>query len=72
MASVTKLSLEFVDEDGAKMSRSYNYANPSVTGTQVKTLMNSMITNGSIFNTPPAIIKGAYLITTDKNAIDLD
>ena len=72
MASVTKLSLEFVDEDGAKMSRSYNYANPSVTGTQVKTLMTAMITNGSIFSTPPAIIKGAYLITTDKNAIDLD
>ncbi len=72
MASVTKLSLEFVDEDGAKMSRSYNYADPEVTGTQVKALMNSMITNGSIFSTPPAIMKAAYLITTDKNAIDLE
>lgn len=72
MASVSKLALAFLDKDGAKINFNYNYAEPNANGTKVKALMEGMITNGSIFSTPPAIIKSAKLITTDTNSIDLN
>ena len=71
MASGIKLVLKFEDSNGKDVIFSFNYAKPSTTTTQVKALMNGIITNGSIFTNVPATAKSATLVTTSESEYDL-
>ncbi|MBQ7197075.1 MAG: DUF2922 domain-containing protein [Synergistaceae bacterium] len=71
MASVSKLSLTFAKENGDSMSINYSYADPNASASNIKTLMQSIVTNGDIFENPPVAIKSAKIVTTEETAIDL-
>ena len=71
MAEGTKLQLKFEAADGRDVTFNYNYAKPSATAGQVKALMQSMITNNTIFERPPVAMKSAKTITTTETAYDL-
>ena len=72
MASGVKLVLKFEDSNGKDVIFSFPYANPSASRTQVKALMNGIITNGSIFEHVPVEKKSAKLVTTTQTAVDVD
>lgn len=69
MAEGTKLRLTFVDTDASTMSLNYNYADSSVSTSDVRVLMNAMIDNNDIFERKPAVIKNAMVITTTETTI---
>ena len=71
MATVSKLVLGFLTDEGKKKDYSYNYADPNVEASAVKALMTGMITNGSIFSVPPISSKSAKIVTTQETSIDL-
>ena len=70
MASISKLVMVF-GAGSADVTYSYNYANPEMTAAKVKALMTGLITNGSIFTTPPLTAKNAKLVTTTEGNYDL-
>lgn len=72
MASGTKLVLEFYSATERTIQFTYSEARPNLGETAVNELMDTMITNGSIFTTPPARKKGAKLVTTTENVYDID
>jgi len=67
----TKLTLQFKDASGSNIRYSFNYADPEVDATDVKTLMQTMITNGSIYQKPPITIVSAKTVTTTETDIAL-
>ena len=71
MASGTKLVMSFNDGEGITRKFTYNYIKPGLTTTNLKNLMNGMITNGSVFKYPPATKKSAKLVTTTETEIDV-
>lgn len=71
MAAGTKLVLGFETSGGSSVTFTYNYAKPTATAANVKALMSSMITNGSIFGNVPATSKSAKLVTTTETPYDL-
>ena len=71
MATVSKLVLTFLDSNGGKVTQNHNHADPDVTDAQVKSLMQTIVTNGSIFATPPSAIQSAKIVTTETTSIDL-
>ena len=71
MASVTKLVMNFSKENGDNLQLSYNYADSNASSSNIKTLMQSMVTNGDIFENVPTAIKSAKLVVTEETAIDL-
>lgn len=71
MASYQKLVLRFGTTSGEK-SFSYNYANDDVDPADVKTAMNTMITNGSIFKYPPMTIISAKVQIQSEYDIDVN
>lgn len=68
--STTKLVLKMGTASGVK-TWSFNYANPSVTAQQIKSFMNTMIANGSIYRYPPLTRDSAQLLTTSETNIDV-
>lgn len=70
MAAGTKLQLQFDTMSGSK-TWSFNYASPSTTTQAVKALGTAMITNGSIFSSPPIALRSAKTVTTSENVYDL-
>lgn len=68
--SNTKLSLTFNRADAASktMTIGFSYAKSAANLTQsdVNTLVQAIITNGSVFKKTPGSIKKAELIVTDK------
>lgn len=70
MASISKLVMTFASAEG-DVSYSYKYADPEMTVAKVKALMSGLITNGSIFETPPLTAKSAKLVTTTEGDYDL-
>lgn len=71
MASGTKLVLSFYSATGKTLTWTFNYAKPSAGKVNVVALMQAMITNGSIYATPPVEIKSAKEVTTTEQTYDL-
>lgn len=69
MSSI-KLVMGFGTTDGSK-TVSLNYAKSSVSPSQVKTLMQAFITNGTIFEAQPLTMRSAKLVTTSETPFDL-
>lgn len=69
--ATTKLVLSFISSSGDSQSFSYNYAKDEPVDADVKALMEGMITNGDIFENPPAALKSAKVVVTNESAIDL-
>lgn len=70
MAVGTKLILRFGTMSGEK-NFIYNYGNSSALASDIKTAMQTMITNGTIFKYPPTTIIGAKTQTTSETEFDL-
>lgn len=66
-----RLVLTFSANNGGDVVFSYPYADDEVEASDVQTLMQTMITNGSIFSVPPVTAKSAKLITTTETDISL-
>ncbi|MBQ6774533.1 MAG: DUF2922 domain-containing protein [Synergistaceae bacterium] len=72
MAGTTKkLVLTFTDREGKNMSLSYSHVSAELEATDVKALMTGIITNGSIFASTPVTAKGAKVVTTSEDDIDI-
>ena len=71
MAEGTKLVLAFETSDARTATFTFNYAKPSATAAQVKTLMQTMITNNVLYETAPVVMKSAKTVTTSETAYDL-
>ena len=71
MAAGTKLSITYQTADGNAKTLSYSYVNPNVQASTVKALTAALVTNGSIFASPPVSIKSAKTVETTENDIDL-
>lgn len=71
MAEGTKLVLAFETSAGKTMSLTFNYAKPSATSTQIKALMNGIVSNGSIYENVPVAAKSAKSVTTSETIYDL-
>lgn len=70
MADGTVLKLVFETGYGQK-TWSFKNANPSATTTAIKSAMETMITNGSIYKYPPLAKVKAELQTTTTTGIDV-
>lgn len=64
--SVNTLVLEF-EGTGANVKFSYKYADNTTTTQKIKTLMQTLITNGVIFDNPPLVAKSAKIVTTTES-----
>lgn len=71
MAEGTKLQLVFETNEGKTTTMTFAYAKPSATASDVRTLMQTIITNGDIFENVPTVMKSAKTITTSENVYDL-
>ena len=71
MAEGTKLTLTFDTSEGKTATVTFNYAKPSATTAQVKTLMQSMITNTAVFASTLTSAKSAKMTTTTESTYDL-
>lgn len=70
MAAGTKLILRFGTASGEK-NFTYNYGDSSALSSDVKTAMNTMITNGSVFKYPPLTAISAKVQVTTETEFDL-
>ena len=66
----TKIVLEFTTTEGNKKI-TLNNAAPAATSTQVKTSMQSFVTNGTVFLPQITGIIAAYTVTTTQEDFDL-
>ena len=66
-----KLVMGFTKANGDNISITMKYAKQDVSTANIKSLMEGIVANGSIFEKVPAAIKSAYIETTEKTAIDL-
>lgn len=71
MAISTRLLLNFKKSNGELISIVYNDIKQDVSAANVKTLMEGIVANGSIFEKVPATIVDAKIITTEATAVDL-
>ena len=70
--SVSKLVLSFATMEGESMILSYNHVDPEVAAAKVKSLVNGILTAGSIFSKVPVLAKSAKLVTSTENEFDLN
>lgn len=71
MAVGTKIVFEFYNEAGGAISFSYNYGDEEAETSDIKTAMNTMITNKAIFRNQPTAIRGAKAVVTSETTFDL-
>lgn len=71
MAAGTKIVFSFGNASGNTVNYSYNYGNASALASDIRTAMNTMITNGVIFKNPPVTIIGAKAVVTTETEFDL-
>lgn len=71
MAAGTKLVFSFGNALGNTINYSYNYGDANTATSDIKTAMNTMITNGTIFRNVPVSIKGAKAVVTTETEFDL-
>ena len=67
----SKLVLKFGTLSGEK-TWSFNNAKSDVATSSVKSFIQTMITNGSIYTYPPMTAKSAKIVTTSEDIIDLE
>lgn len=72
MAATTKLVMTFTGTNNNDVTLSYNYAKSDASTANIKSLIQGIITNGSIFSNPPVSAKEAKLITTTETEVDLN
>lgn len=70
MAVGTVLKMVFETTMGQK-TITFKYADPSATTQSIKTLMDTIISNGSIYKYPPLSKVSAILETTSQATIDV-
>lgn len=68
--STSKMVFTCATADGDK-TFSYNYADPQATSSSVRQAATALVTNGSIFATPPISVKTAKLVTTTETPYSL-
>lgn len=68
--TTTKLQMKFGTMSGVK-TFTVNYVNPDARTADIKALMDTIITNGSIYTYPPLTKESAELITTETTEIDI-
>ena len=66
-----KLVLTFADANSKNVRMSYNHADTEVEASDVRTAVQTIITNGSIFSTVPVSAKSAKIVITTENEISL-
>ena len=71
MATTVKITTVFACGDGKNHNFNYNYADPELRTADARTLVQAIITNGSIFDPVPVSLVSASLVTTTKNEFDL-
>lgn len=71
MAEGTKLQLTFETNESKTTTMTFAYAKPNATASDVRALMNAIVTNGEIFENVPVTPKSAKTITTSENVYDL-
>ena len=71
MATVCRLVLEFQDSYGDTIVHTFPSAKAGVTAAQVKNLMDTIISNGSIFKNVPATKVSAKIVITSENNFSL-
>lgn len=69
--STSKLVLKFGTLSGEK-TWSFNNVKSDLGTSSVKSLMQTMITNGSIYAAPPMTARSAKLVTTSEDIFDLE
>ena len=67
----TRLRLVFSGAGEKKITLSFPYARGSATGTEVKTLMQGIVADGSIYEDVPTGIVGAEFLTSTSTPINL-
>lgn len=70
MAVGNTLVLKFGTASGER-TFSFKYGNASARASDIKALMNAMITNGSIYKTPPLTIVSAKVQVVTETEFDL-
>lgn len=70
MAIVNTLKMSFVTADSTR-TVNLKYANPNVTSTNVKRLMNDFVANSAIFEINYIAPKSAKLVQTEETIIDI-
>ena len=71
MAITTKLQLNFAKENGNSMSLSFNNARQDASNANIKTLCETIVANGAIYENVPVAIRSANIITTSTTPVDL-
>ena len=65
------LVLTFADASGNDVKINYSHADSEVEATDVRTAVQAIITNGSIFTAVPVSAKSAKMVITTENDIPL-
>ncbi|MBQ7221415.1 MAG: DUF2922 family protein [Synergistaceae bacterium] len=66
-----KLVLTFADASGNDVKMSYSHADSEAEASDVRTAIQAIITNGSIFTAVPVSAKSAKLVITTESNIEL-
>ncbi|MBQ3402266.1 MAG: DUF2922 family protein [Synergistaceae bacterium] len=71
MAAGTKLVLTYDNASGGAVSFTFNYADSAAEASDVRALVNGIITNNAVFENAPVTAKSAKLVTTTETEIPL-
>lgn len=71
MAEGSRLVLTFVNSSGNDVVMTFDYADPSISNSAVKNLMNTIITNGSIYDNVPVTAKSAKMVITSETEYNI-
>ncbi len=72
MTNSMKLVLTCDCTDGKEHNFSWKYSKEIPREVDVKALASAMITNGSIFEYVPSVVKSAKVVVTSENNIDIE
>ena len=71
LSNYCELTMNFLKDNGEAMSITYKYAKTNASNANVKSLMEGIVANGSIFEKKPVSIQSAYVKNVQYTAIDL-
>ena len=72
MTESSKLKLVFKNAGGEDVNFTFSSADKNVESSDVRALMNGMITNGTIYTNVPVAISSATMITTTETEINVN
>lgn len=67
----SKLVMTFADANGDDIIMSYGYVDAETPASEIKALVNGIVTNGSIFTRVPVSAKSAKIVSTTETPISL-